>query len=247
MGNRAKKDASSALKDLANYIRRDTSGTKMLADVQRYVGELRQQSSGLKKDLEQTEESRSLLAVKLDALESQVESMTAELDRNKSVINQLRKDLKKANASISELELEDKEEPEPESARPYEMASLTTLRVSRLFKSVKKVMPYSIEPAMLEPNELCQTFELRDIVVKFEAEEYTLLGRFVALSVLMGFDCTFTTGFPTYKGLRGKSLIQDKLLARFIHWMKTCIKSDGLHHAKVWDWVNLGQSHLRYK
>ncbi len=85
MAGRIKKDATTALKDLAHYLRRDPGASRNVAAIARYVGELRQTQAAMKTDAKVLVDQTEGLQERICGLETQLESVKSELHKSRSL------------------------------------------------------------------------------------------------------------------------------------------------------------------
>lgn len=222
MANRAKKDATIALKQLQGYLRRDQLGLKLLTVVQQYLREGQQKRAAIRDSCEAAErvaarakEDRIITERKLTELHKQFTQVTA---KNR----QLKRDAAGYQQEIADLQqaLAPWEAPLPDE-EPVRLNNKA--RFFAFTKLVMKRVPRVPKPISRANTDHLVTLDLLSLVKSYNSADYQTLGMFVMLITLWG--------YPLQIRLEDKELaicnlglgFEDKDYARFVHWMGSWI------------------------
>lgn len=215
--SRAKKDATAALKHLAQYLRHDPGAAKKAADIGRYVGELRQTQTSLKEEIVELKRQLEASGENCKRLSQQIGPLKTRLDREVGAHRQTRSELAASEGRIRELE----KEVEPDDVFLVDDKLSDSYGFNLLMKDLKKRMRKPPVPARLvTKSDCCRLFDLEDVVTSSSRDQFTTLGMFVAVATELGF-------FPAFRSKRTKSIFaegEDGHKTRAIRWMRSWIR-----------------------
>ena len=191
--SRAKRDAIAAMKEMANYLRRDLDGTKLLEVIKRYVGELRQTTSGLRTEVTHLTGNLERSRAHAEILESELQLAGIDLEKSKAAVRQKDEELRSICAlaqNLTDVVNCNSDEFVPDESHEIKRTYLQGIKggMSQLLKLLYALVPM---PPRFMDEESHPVLFLEDVVTGFSEDEYIKLGVLVMASAMIGMPVAF--------------------------------------------------------
>ncbi len=188
----SKRDAGDALSRLRDWLRNDTKGRDMLSAVQQYHGQLRNERSTLKTDLEALRGTCAALREANAQAHSELERLRTEKDTSQSMAAQLQRDLSKARADLARIDNQAEEALEAAFADVGGDLDGTERRWFALVRRLVREMPRIPKPTTASLRSVdCTVFKITVFVRDYSVDECLTVGLLTVAMATADFPVAF--------------------------------------------------------